>query len=144
MKYSEKLVETLCKHLKKGATIKATCAAIGISHVTFYEWKGSKPNFANSIDQALAIPDKKVENTLYKSARGFYYWETEYKAIQDPKDGTKIIHVPVKRVRKFTLPNIAAQKFILINRNPEDWRDKKEHEHSGAIDMKFDFGDNGE
>ena len=143
MKYTEELVETLCKHLEKGSTIKSACAAVGISKQTFYEWKESKPDFLDSINRTMAIPDRKVENALYKNAKGFFYTEIEYKMVSS-KDGTKLIQIPVKKIRKFTLPNIAAQKFILINRNPEEWRDKTEQEHSGAVKMKFDFGDNGE
>jgi len=127
MKYSKELVETLCKHLKKGSSIKSACAAVGISKETFYEWKKKKPDFSDSIEQAMAVPDKKVENALYKNARGFFYTETEYKSMAS-KDGLKVIHIPVKKVRKMIVPNVAAQKFILINRNPEEWKDKKEQD----------------
>lgn len=134
MKYSKEIVETICKHLKKGSSIKSACAAVGICKATFYEWKESKPDFLDSITQAMAIPDRKIENALYKTAKGFFYTETEYKTIPS-KDGTKLLHIPVKKVRKMTLPNIAAQKFILINRNPDEWRDKVEHEHSGDMSI---------
>ena len=137
MKYSKDLVETLCKHLKKGSSIKSACAAAGIAESTFYEWKESKSEFSESVRRAMAIPDKKVENALYKNARGFFYTETEYKA-ESNKDGTKIVHIPIKKVRKMIVPNVAAQKFILINRNPEEWKDKKEQDVTlkGSLSIK--------
>lgn len=137
MKYSKELVETLCKHLKQGSSIKFSCIAVGIAKSTFYEWKESKSDFSDSVARAMAIPDRKVENALYKTARGFRYTETEYKAIPN-KDHTKVELIPAKKTRKLVLPSVVAQKFILINRNPEEWNDKQETELSGEIKVKLE------
>jgi len=134
MKYSKELTERLCKHLKQGSSIKSACAAAGISRETFHQWKKTKPDFSDTVDRAMAIPDRKVENTLYKTAKGFRYTETEYKAIAN-KDHTKIAHIPIKKVRKMVLPSVAAQKFILTNRNPEEWRDKQDLDVSGDMSI---------
>lgn len=141
MKFSEEIIERLCKHLKQGSTVKSACAAVGIAKATFYEWKESKPDFSDTINEAMAIPDRKVENSLYKSATGFYYTEIEYK-MEPSKDGLKLKKIPVRKIRKFVQPIVVAQKFILINRNPDEWRDRQEHDV--AVKMNFDFGENGE
>jgi len=85
----------------------------------------------------MAIPDMKVENTLYKTARGFRYTVTEYKAVSN-KEHTKIKYIPVKKTRKLVLPSVPAQKLILTNRNPEEWSDKQETELTGEIKIKVE------
>ena len=124
----------LCKHLKQGSSIKSACAAVGIHRTLFYKWKESKFDFFDTVTRAMAIPDRKVENALYRTAKGFRYTETEYKAVPT-EDHTKIKYIPVKKTRKMVLPNVAAQKLILTNRNPEEWRDKQDLDFSG--DMKI-------
>ena len=80
----------------------------------------------------MAIPDRKVENAMYKSARGYSYTETEYKAVQVKE---KIRHIPIKKTRKMVQASVGAQKFILINRNPEEWRDKQDLNLSGDMNI---------
>ena len=135
MKYSEEIVEALCKHLEKGSSIKSACAAVGISEETFHKWKREKSEFSESIGSAMAIPDRKVENALYRTAVGFQYTEIEFKGVQV---GEKVKHIPIKKIRKKVLPNVAAQKFILTNRNPKEWKDKQETELSGEVKVKIE------
>jgi len=81
----------------------------------------------------MAIPDKKVENALYKSAiMGHRFKEKEFKAIQV---GEKIKMIPVKVVTKIIPPNVTAQIFYLKNRQPEEWKDVHEHEISGKFEQ---------
>jgi len=135
MKYGKEIVEILCKHLKKGSSIKSACAASGIDKSTFYEWKKLKADFPDIIKKAMAIPDMKVENALYKSAiMGHSYTETEYKTVPK-KDGTGLKKIPVKKVKKFIVPNVTAQIFWLKNRCPEEFKDKTEHEHTGVVSL---------
>ncbi len=126
MKYSKEIIEILCKHLQKGSSIKSACAAARISKETFYEWKRSKSDFSDRMDAAMAIPDKKVENALYKSAIGSYrYTEKHFEQIRDAKGKMTELKL-VRTIRKRVVPAVCAQKFILINRNPDEWKDKKE------------------
>ncbi|MCK4786177.1 MAG: hypothetical protein KAV87_20640, partial [Desulfobacteraceae bacterium] len=104
MKFSDELTEKICKHLKQGATIVTTCDAVGIAKSTFYEWMEKKSDFSDTIKKTMAIPDKKVENALYKSATmGHRYKEKEFKAVQV---GEKIKMIPVKTVTKIIPPNV--------------------------------------
>jgi hypothetical protein len=41
---------------------------MGISKVTFYEWRNKFPNFANLIKEDKEYCDNQVENALYKAA----------------------------------------------------------------------------
>ena len=128
MKYGKEITNKLCRHLKQGSSIKSACALVGISQETFYKWRKEKAEFSETIKRAMAIPDKAVENALYKSAiMGHSYIEREFKSISN-KEGTKIIEIPVKSVKKFIPPNVTAQIFWLKNRCPEEFKDKQEIE----------------
>ena len=133
MKYSKELTEKICKHLKQGNTINTTCQAVGISKETFFQWM-KKPDFSDSIKKAMAIPDKKVENALFKSAiMGHRYEEKEYKGVAV---GEKIKMIPVKTVTKIIAPNVTAQIFYLKNRQPDEWKDRHDLDVSGNLNIK--------
>jgi len=133
MKYSEELTEKICKYLKRGNTITTTCQAVGISKETFFQWM-KKPDFYDSIKKAMAIPDKKVENALYKSAiMGHRYKEKEYKGVAV---GEKVKMILVKTVTKIIPPNVTAQIFYLKNRQPEEWKDRHDLDLSGTVNFK--------
>jgi len=132
MKYSEEIIEKICRHLKKGNTINTTCQTVGISKETFFQWM-KKSDFSDSIKKAMAIPDKKVENALYKSAMmGHRYKEKEFKAVAV---GEKIKLIPIKIVTKIIPPNVTAQIFYLKNRLSEDWKDRHEQNISGNMNI---------
>ncbi len=134
MKYSEELTEKICKHLKKGNTITTTCGAVGIAKSTFYEWVEKKSDFSDAIKKAMAIPDQKVENALYKSAiMGHRYKEKEYKGVAV---GEKVKMILVKTVRKFIPPNVTAQIFYLKNRQPDEWKDRHNFDLNGNLNIK--------
>lgn len=128
MKYGKEITNKLCRHLKQGSSIKSACALVGISQETFYKWRKEKAEFSETIKRAMAIPDKAVENALYKSAiMGHSYMEKEYSMVPT-KDGTGLKKILVKEVKKIVLPNVTAQIFWTKNRCPEEFKDKQEIE----------------
>jgi len=136
MKFSKEIIEKICKHLKKGATITSACEAVGISRETFYDWLNKKPDVSDTIKKAMAIPDKKVENALFKTATGsFRYTEKHYEQVTDEKKKTTELKL-VKTVRKRVPPNVTAQIFYLKNRKPEEWKDRQNLELSGNVLIK--------
>ena len=135
MKYSTELTEKICGHLKQGATITTTCDAVGIAKSTFYEWMEKKSDFSDTIKKTMAIPDKKVENALFKMATGsFRYTEKHYEQIRDAKGKATEMQL-IKTIRKRALPNVTAQIFYLKNKKSEEWRDRHDLEHSGEVGL---------
>jgi transposase len=53
---------------RNGLTNEQIAANMGISKVTFYEWRNKFPNFANLIKEDKDYADTQVENALYKQA----------------------------------------------------------------------------
>lgn len=131
MKYSKEIVEKICKCLKEGNTITATCESVGIHKGTFYEWMKKKSDFSDTIKKAKSIADKKVENALFKMATGaFKYEENHYETVIVDKIRPATLK---KTVKKTLAPSITAQIFWLKNRQPDEWKDVQERIHSGEL-----------
>jgi len=139
MKYRKEIVETLVKHLKKGSTITSACDAVGISKEAFYNWMKTKSDFYDSIKKVQSVADKQVENALFRSAVGFTITEKEYRSIK--MKGFETGKELVKATKKKVLPNVTAQIFWLKNRNPDEWRDRQELEHSGFVDITYQISE---
>ena len=136
MKYGKEIVDRICKHLKGGATVQSTCAIVGISKETFYQWKKTKPDYSDVIKKAMAVPDRKVEDALRKSAiMGHSFEEIEYKAVAV---GDKVKLIPIKKITKVVPPNVTAQIFWLKNRCPDEFKDRQETELSGEVKVKIE------
>lgn len=136
MKFSTEIIEKICSHLKAGATITSACEAVGISRETFYDWMKKKPDVSDTIKKTMAIPDKKVENALFKMATGsFRYTEKHYEQIRDAKGKTTEKQL-IKTIRKRALPNVTAQIFYLKNKKSEEWRDRHDLDVSADVLIK--------
>lgn len=105
---------------------------IGINPATLYDWKKKYPEISEALKKGKEVVDIEVENALLKRALGYEYTET--------KTEEYIVEgVPVKRVTKTVkevVPDTTAQIFWLKNRRPEQWRDKQDIEHSGAVNVR--------
>jgi len=132
MKYSKALIETICKSLKQGCTITATCQAAGIHRDSLYGWMEKNSDISDIIKKAQASAIKEVENTLLKMATGkFKYIETHEEQIIIGKKKTPA--VLKKRIHKTLLPPVGAVVFYLANRHPDEWKNLKETKLSGTV-----------
>lgn len=52
MKYSDKVVGKIIKSISQGSTFDQAAEYAGISRTTFYEWKATKPDFADAVKKA--------------------------------------------------------------------------------------------
>ena len=113
---------------------------IGINRTTLYDWKKKYPNIANSLKRGKEVIDIQVENALLKRALGYSYNEVTRERIRDPKTGEASLEI-TKTVKKEVVPDTTAQIFWLKNRKPKEWRDRKETEISGGININNPFAD---
>lgn len=112
---------------------------IGISKDTFYKWKQKYTDFADCLRQSKQIADIEVENALFKSACGYWTEETTVEKVYSIEFG-KMIPYKEKTIKKFVPANAIAQKFWLINRASEEWKDKREETidtTDNTISVKF-------
>lgn len=117
-----KQVVGLCK---LGATDIQLAEFFGVTEQTINNWKNDHPGFFESIKRGKLAADRKVAQSLYHRALG--YSHKEDKIFQH--DGKPLIVPTIKNYP----PDSTAAIFWLKNRQPQDWRDKQEIEHSGEM-----------
>lgn len=123
-KYQPEVVEQAYKLCLLGATDKEMADFFGVAESTFNLWKKEHKEFSESLKRGKMIADANVANRLYQRALG--YSHPEDKIFND--NGTPLI-VPTT---KHYPPDPTSAIFWLKNRRKEQWRDKQEHEHTGA------------
>ena len=104
-----------------GLTDKEIGRALGKCEQTINNWKKDE-RFLVALKKGKEEADRRVTKSLFKRACGYRYTEKTY----EKQTLTKAV------VKQFA-PDTTACIFWLKNRRPEDWRDKREMEHSGGF-----------
>lgn len=126
-KFTPEHVELARTMAESGATDAEIAMACQIHLRNFHRWKAVHPELRAALKVGKEVPDQLVERTLLERARGYSY--PAVKIFYDAKAG-RVVRVPyIEHVE----PDVTAQIFWLKNRKPEQWRDVKAVEHSGAI-----------
>ncbi|NBI64922.1 helix-turn-helix domain-containing protein [Clostridiales bacterium] len=115
---------------RDGLTDERIAENIGINRDTLYRWKKEHSDISDALKRGKEVIDRQVENALLKRALGYQYEE-----VKEKTEGGLVTErtVTVKEV----VPDVTAQIFWLKNRKPEEWRDKRQIEHSGEVSEKL-------
>lgn len=89
---------------KRGKTWTAIAAALGIARETLYAWSDTYPDFSDALKLARVHAQVWWEDTMQGQARGKY-------------EGS----------------NATAMIFAVKNQFPDDYRDRREIDHSGEL-----------
>ena len=119
---------------RDGLTDEQIAENIGVSRSTLNDWKKKHPNISDTLKRGKEVIDRHVENALLKRALGYEYIETT-------KELTDLGLTVTKQVTKQVAPDTTAQIFWLKNRKPKEWRDKKETEVTGNLNVNNPFSD---
>ena len=107
---------------------------IGSNKDTLYEWQKRFSDFSDALKKGKEVVDREVENALLKRALGYEYDEVTQEPVTDKDTGITEMRV-TKRVTKQIVPDVTAQIFWLKNRKPDEFRDKRDVELSGHVDL---------
>jgi len=107
-----------------GKTNKEIAEELSISTGTLFAWGKAHPEFLSTVKGGKAIANAKVVEALYGRAIGSKV--PEKKIIMNP-DGTVRKEVTEKEV----LPDVAAIKLWLTNRDPDHWKERISSEITG-------------
>jgi len=146
MKPKEHERSDVLNYIAQGYSQKEACAKAGIAEKTFYRWQDEDSQFRqlvrNAQDEArISKADvRAVEQSLLDIARGFEYEEvkTEYESreVIDEQTGKKEFKPVIKkqvRTQKRVVPNVEAIKFLLTNRDPQNWKNRIDTMQMGSI-----------
>ena len=115
-------------YARDGLTDEQIAKNLDITPSTLYEWKRRYSEISEALKKGKEVVDIEGENALLKRALGYSY---EEKKVEVSEEGTK-----VTKTIKEVVPDTTAQIFWLKNRRPEQWRDKQDIEHSGAVNVR--------
>lgn len=124
-KYSQEYPEKVRKLYESGCTDREVADFLGVHETTLRNWAAEYPEFFLALKTGKAAADDRVEQSLYRRALGYSHDAVK---ILLGKDGP--IHEPY--VEHYP-PDTVAAIFWLKNRRPQQWRDVKAVEHSGAV-----------
>lgn len=117
--------EKLCK---LGATDAEMADFFQVTISTLSLWKVKHSEFSDALKLGKEVADRRVEEALYNRALGYSHEETDIRVVDGAIMETPMIkHYP---------PDTTAAIFWLKNRRPDEWRDKRDVEHSGAIKLE--------
>jgi gas vesicle protein len=128
-------LESITGWAKQGSTDKEICEMLGISTKLFYEWKKDKSEFREAIKKGKEVSNGELLNSAFMQSTGFYTTEQipvkvkDYKVIEGQL--RQIERVEVIEVEKYVPPNPTMNIFMLKNRLPQDYKDKREIETTG-------------
>jgi len=127
-------LEAVTGWCKQGYTDKEMCAMLGVSLSVFSEWKNRYPEFKEAIKSGKDTANGEILNAAFKQTTGFYYKEVVPIKVKVDRDTEEIQMVEVE---KFLPPNPTMSIFMLKNRMPNDYKDKREMTIDG--NMIFDI-----
>lgn len=113
---------------RDGLVDKQIAQNVGVSERTFTDWKKRFSSISSALKRGKEVVDRQVENALFKSAVGYEYTEVT-------KELTEAGMEVTKKVTKQVAPNPTSAIFWLKNRKPDEWRDRRETEVSGLLNI---------
>lgn len=107
---------------------------MGITFQTLYKWQDKYSELREALKKGKEVVDREVENALLKRATGYEYDEVTQEPVTDKDTGITEMRV-TKRVTKQIAPDVTAQIFWLKNRKPNEFRDKRDVDLSGHVEL---------
>lgn len=130
-KYKPEFVEMARVLCEAGATNAELAAEFGVALSNFHLWRLVHPDFGEVIKSGKRKADERVERSLYEIANGFTV-ETQEPVKLREADGSERIEYVTKTIS--VLPDQAAIRYWLNNRDRENWRERSEKHVTGTIE----------
>lgn len=119
-------IESWVEH---GATDKEIAEKLGIGYSTYRKYKTDSVALKGAIATGKDKANQKVEKALLNNAVGYKYTEEVAIKVKEEvlaEDGKTILtkeSVVIKEVKKYSKPDLNAQKFWLVNRKNKAWQE---------------------
>lgn len=109
---------------RDGLTDQQIADNIGVTAKTLYVWRERFSKIREALKKGKDVPDREVENALFKSALGFKEKETRtFARIVKDAAGNVIQRIEEAReIEHYFPPNPTSIAIWLNNRKPDDWR----------------------
>lgn len=127
--YSKAFAKQAEKLCALGATDQEVADFFEVDVRTVYRWKHDHTEFCQALKAGKDAADERVERSLYQRAIGY---EQDAVKIFMPASSPSPVYAPY---REKIVPDTTAAIFWLKNRRASEWRDKRETEVSGSLEV---------
>lgn len=129
-----------------GSTDKQMADFFGVAEATINNWKLNHPEFLESIKKGKEIADMEIANSLFERAKGAKVKKKQAIKLKrvEYNMGRRVLEeerIEIVDVEEELPPDTTSAIFWLKNRNPDQWRDKQQHEHTMEIKSLSDLMD---
>lgn len=118
-------------------TVFGICNLLNCSIQTYYNWRAEHPEFEEAVKYVHEMDVQKSIENLMQRANG------QAKTITTKTitryDGTR----HVEEIEVTNPPDTQALKFLLTNRDPDNWKEKVDLKQSGSLVITFEEQDEG-
>lgn len=122
--YKPEYAELAYKFCLLGADDARLGQMFEVSEQTINAWKNEYPEFLESLKKGKEVADAEIAHALFHRAKGYKHPEVDIKVIEGQIVQTELIkHYP---------PDTGAAMAWLKNRQPKQWRDKQEIDHTST------------
>jgi hypothetical protein len=129
-KYKAEYADQAYKFCLLGATDARLGEFFSVDEATINRWKNDHTEFCESIKRGKEIADAEIAYSLFQRAKGY-----SHKAVKIFNNQGEII---VEPYTEHYPPDTGAAMAWLKNRQPANWRDKQDIEHSGSLTLSYE------
>lgn len=143
-KFNQSFIEKVVALIEEdNYTMTDICRIMGVSRKMFYQWKSSKPKFADAVNDAVLAREEKLKQkarqAMRKKLEGHKQIETKITYIT-PKDSEESDCMSVKEYvvrEKYCVPETSAIVHSL-SRGEDSLKGKKEPQAAGSLMITVD------
>ncbi|NDV77650.1 phBC6A51 family helix-turn-helix protein [Dysgonomonas sp. 511] len=139
-KYSEAITERIVQLIEEDMyTLSEICKAVGINRKTLYQWRTTKPEFGEAIDEAMRNRDEMLLLTarmsLKKKLEG--YTLVEEKLIYEPSKSNPTEMILKKKIvkKKEVAPDNRAIKMVIERAEKNEVAEEKPRENPFVVNV---------
>jgi len=132
--YKPEFVEQARAMCKLGATDVDLAEFFGVNVSTVVRWQSTHKDFCAAVKISKNHADDKIARSLYQKAKGYSYDAVKIfmpAGAEEPVIVPYVEHVP---------PDTTACIFWLKNRRPKEWRDQRNVEVNGELNLNAILG----
>ena len=119
--YKPEYCKRAAEMCQNGATVAELADEFEVSIPTVYSWMNKYAPFLKAVVLNKETANERVTRSLYHRSVGYTF---DSEKIFMPAGGDGPVRVPTK---EHVPPEVGAIKFWLINRQPDQWRERLEH-----------------
>ena len=128
-KYTDAMPKKAYELAAKGLYDYQISKALGLNKDTYYNYINTHKEFSDAVKEGRNSAINVIENALFKRAKG--YSVTEITEVNG--ENGKGTYSEKRKIVKHIASDPTSMIFFLKNKDPKNWNDKQQVEHSGEI-----------